>query len=154
MSFSAFTSERVVLEDRVCAATVIVSLGKIVAIYDKILPPDGFAEYHSFPAILPGLVDTHVHLNEPGRTYMEGFWTGTRGAISGGVTTVVDMPLNSNPPTTTIANLNAKIQAARFQSWCDVGFLGGLVPGNVESLRPLVDAGVRGFKGFMIESGV
>ena len=72
----------------------------------------------------------HVHLNEPGRTEWEGFWTGTRAAVSGGVTTLVDMPLNSIPPTTTVANLEAKREAAQGQCWADVAFWGGVIPGN------------------------
>lgn len=104
--------------------------------------------------ILPGLVDSHVHLNEPGRTEWEGFATGTKAACSGGVTTVVDMPLNAIPPTTTVANFNMKLKAAKEQLWCDVAFWGGLVPTNLGDLLPLVKAGVRGFKGFLIDSGV
>ncbi|KAF9241598.1 hypothetical protein BU15DRAFT_87179 [Melanogaster broomeanus] len=93
--------------------------------------------------ILPGLVDAHVHLNEPGRTDWEGFWTGTRAAVSGGITTVVDMPLNSIPPTTTLENLETKRKSAE-----------GVIPGNQGDLKPLVASGVRGFKCFLIESGV
>ncbi|KAK1218499.1 Allantoinase [Marasmius sp. AFHP31] len=104
--------------------------------------------------ILPGLVDAHVHLNEPGRTEWEGFWTGTRAAVSGGITTVVDMPLNSIPPTVTVANLEIKREAAKGQCFCDVAFWGGVIPGNESHLKPLVEAGVKGFKCFLIESGV
>lgn len=103
---------------------------------------------------MPGLVDAHVHLNEPGRTEWEGFATGTRAAAAGGVTTVIDMPLNAIPPTTTVANFNLKINAARGQTWVDVGFWGGLVPSNIDHLVPLISMGVRGFKAFMIDSGV
>ena len=109
---------------------------------------------HSPHLLLPGLVDTHVHLNEPGRTEWEGFWTGTQAAASGGVTTVIDMPLNAIPPTTTLDGLKEKLQAAEGQCWVDVGFYGGIIPGNVAELKPLVKAGVRGFKGFLIDSGV
>jgi allantoinase len=104
--------------------------------------------------ILPGLVDSHVHLNEPGRTDWEGFATGTQSAASGGVTTVIDMPLNAIPPTTNVKNLNIKLESARGQTWVDTGFWGGLVPDNLDDLIPLVNAGVRGFKGFMMDSGV
>jgi len=103
---------------------------------------------------MPGLVDAHVHLNEPGRTEWEGFETGTRAAAFGGVTTIVDMPLNAIPPTTTVENLDLKVKAAEGQCWVDVGFYGGVIPGNEEDLVPLVKAGVRGFKCFLIESGV
>lgn len=103
---------------------------------------------------MPGLVDSHVHLNEPGRTDWEGFATGTQAAASGGVTTVIDMPLNAIPPTTNVKNLNIKLESARGQTWVDTGFWGGLVPNNLDDLIPLVNAGVRGFKGFMMDSGV
>lgn len=142
-------------------ATISISplTGKIVAVAHEILPRTSFPSStiyvdHSPKLLLPGLVDAHVHLNEPGRTEWEGFWTGTRAAASGGVTTVVDMPLNAIPPTTTLAGFEAKLQASRGQCWVDVGFYGGVIPGNAHELKPLVEAGVRGFKGFLIESGV
>ncbi|WP_066362274.1 allantoinase AllB [Herbidospora mongoliensis] len=105
-------------------------------------------------ALLPGLVDTHVHINEPGRTHWEGFATATRAAAAGGVTTVVDMPLNSLPPTTTVPNLEIKKKAAYGQIAVDVGFWGGAIPGNLGDLRPLWDAGVFGVKCFLSPSGV
>jgi allantoinase len=92
--------------------------------------------------LLPGLVDTHVHVNEPGRTDWEGFVSATRAAAAGGVTTIVDMPLNSIPPTTTVAALEAKRAVARGRTYVDVGFWGGAVPGNVPDLEPLHTAGV------------
>ncbi|RDW73645.1 putative allantoinase [Coleophoma crateriformis] len=133
--------------------------GTIISILPSILPASSFppnAIYidHSPNILLPGLVDAHVHLNEPGRTEWEGFHTGTRAAAFGGVTTVIDMPLNAIPPTTTVAGLKEKVKAAQGQCWVDVGFYGGMIPGNADELLPLVKAGVRGFKGFLIESGV
>ncbi|PHH90235.1 hypothetical protein CDD83_4203 [Cordyceps sp. RAO-2017] len=133
--------------------------GKIVSVAPEVVPASSFPAGtvyadHSPRLLLPGLVDAHVHLNEPGRTEWEGFWTGTRAAASGGVTTVVDMPLNAIPPTTTVAGFEEKLRASRGQCWVDVGFYGGVVPGNADELKPLVEAGVRGFKGFLIESGV
>ena len=104
--------------------------------------------------LLPGLVDTHVHVNEPGRAGWEGFATATRAAAAGGVTTVVDMPLNSVPPTTAVAALRAKRAAAAPAAWVDVGFWGGAVPGNLPALAGLHEAGVFGFKAFLIDSGV
>ena len=104
--------------------------------------------------VSPGLVDTHVHVNEPGRTAWEGFDTATRAAAAGGVTTIVDMPLNSVPATTTVAALCAKREAARAQCHVDVALWGGVVPGNAADLDALVDAGVRGFKCFLVPSGV
>src|SRR5262245_18220732 len=104
--------------------------------------------------VLPGLVDSHVHINEPGRTDWEGFDTATRAAAAGGVTTIVDMPLNSIPATTDVGALEIKRKAARGQCHVDVGFWGGIVPGNDDQIEPLVAAGVRGFKCFMTPSGV
>jgi allantoinase len=104
--------------------------------------------------LLPGLVDTHVHVDEPGRTEWEGFATATRAAAGGGVTTIVDMPLNSIPPTVSVAALEVKRKSAEGQCFVDVGFWGGAVPGNLGELRGLHDAGVFGFKCFLLHSGV
>jgi allantoinase len=145
----------------VSPATITVSslTGKIISILPEVVPREAFPstiDYvdHSPKVLLPGLVDAHVHLNEPGRTEWEGFWTGTQAAASGGVTTVVDMPLNAIPPTTTLKGFEEKLKASRGQCWVDVGFYGGVIPGNADELMPLVEAGVRGFKGFLIDSGV
>ena len=142
-------------------ATIMISefTGRILSITPEVIPESQFpqnATYinHSPHILMPGLVDAHVHLNEPGRTEWEGFWTGTRAAASGGVTTVIDMPLNAIPPTTTLNGLQEKLRAAEGKCWVDVGFYGGIIPGNADELVPLVEAGVRGFKGFLIESGV
>ncbi|WP_237687413.1 allantoinase AllB [Arthrobacter jiangjiafuii] len=104
--------------------------------------------------LLPGLVDTHVHVNEPGRTEWEGFASATRAAAAGGVTTLIDMPLNSIPPTVDVAALDTKRAAAASQAYVDVGFWGGAVPGNAAQLQPLHEAGVFGFKCFLVHSGV
>jgi allantoinase len=110
-------------------------------------------EADEFP-VLPGLVDTHVHINEPGRTEWEGFETATLAAAAGGVTTLVDMPLNSIPATTSVEGVYAKMEAARGRCWVDVGFWGGVVPGNTNQLEALVAEGVLGFKCFLAPSGV
>ncbi len=104
--------------------------------------------------VMPGLVDTHVHINEPGRTDWEGFSTATRAAAAGGVTTLIEMPLNSIPATTSAAAFREKLAAAAGKLWVDAGFWGGVVPGNSEELQPLWDAGVFGFKCFLVPSGV
>ncbi|KAI1459671.1 allantoinase [Annulohypoxylon moriforme] len=142
-------------------ATISISpiTGKIIAIVPDVLPQASFPPSTTYinygsKLLIPGLVDAHVHLNEPGRTEWEGFNTGTRAAASGGVTTVVDMPLNAIPPTTTLSGFKEKLAASQGQCWVDVGFYGGVIPGNADELLPLVEAGVRGFKGFLIESGV
>ncbi|KAL2058477.1 hypothetical protein ABVK25_001205 [Lepraria finkii] len=158
---TVLASSRAVISGELTAATIVISTktGKITSIFHSVLPPSSFpagTPYadHSPHILLPGLVDAHVHLNEPGRTEWEGFWTGTQAAASGGVTTVIDMPLNAIPPTTTVHGLKEKIKAAEGQCWVDVGFYGGIIPGNAEELKPLVREGVRGFKGFLIDSGV
>ncbi|ADX74679.1 dihydroorotase, multifunctional complex type [Pseudarthrobacter phenanthrenivorans Sphe3] len=104
--------------------------------------------------LIPGLVDTHVHVNEPGRTEWEGFASATRAAAAGGVTTIIDMPLNSVPPTTTVENLKLKREVAEDQAFIDIGFWGGAIPGNKGDLRALHDEGVFGFKCFLLHSGV
>ncbi|KAJ5493041.1 Allantoinase [Penicillium diatomitis] len=154
-------SSRAVISGRLTSATIIISrtTGKITAVIDSVIPasefPEGvpYTDYSPY-VLLPGLVDAHVHLNEPGRTEWEGFYTGTQAAAFGGVTTVIDMPLNAIPPTTTVANFKEKLAAAQGKCWVDVGFYGGIIPGNAGDLKGLVEAGVRGFKGFLIDSGV
>lgn len=132
-------------------ATVVVRAGRIVAVEDYDAEPGvDLGDW----ALLPGLVDTHVHVNEPGRTDWEGFATATRAAAAGGVTTIVDMPLNAIPPTVDVASLTTKQASAARQCYVDVGFWAGAVPGNAEDLAPMHDAGVFGFKAFMIDSGV
>ena len=163
---TVLVSSRAVITDAadklvLSSATIMVSevTGRILSITPHVIPESEFPDNvkyidHSPNILLPGLVDAHVHLNEPGRTEWEGFWTGTRAAASGGVTTVIDMPLNAIPPTTTLNGLQEKLRAAEGKCWVDVGFYGGIIPGNADELVPLVQAGVRGFKGFLIESGV
>jgi len=158
---TVIASSRAVRNGGITAATIVVSnaTGKIIATFDSVVPRSDFPANtpytdYSPHILLPGLVDAHVHLNEPGRTEWEGFYTGTQAAAFGGVTTVVDMPLNAIPPTTTVAGLREKVQAAEGQCWVDVGFYGGIVPGNEGELKALVREGVRGFKGFLIDSGV
>ena len=104
--------------------------------------------------IMPGLVDSHVHVNEPGRTEWEGFETATRAAAAGGITTIVDMPLNSIPATTTVAALETKKRALEGKCHVDVALWGGVVPGNTAELQPMLSAGARGFKCFLVPSGV
>jgi len=151
------SSERVVTPDGVRPAAIVVAQGRILDIVPigDAPPPHAAASVNAgSAAVLPGLVDTHVHLNEPGRTEWEGFVTGTRAAAAGGVTTLIDMPLNSIPATTTVSALRLKLQAAAPVALVDYGFWGGVVPGNVDDLEPLLDAGALGFKCFLVPSGV
>ncbi|KAJ5933363.1 hypothetical protein N7454_005692 [Penicillium verhagenii] len=160
-SIAVVASSRAVISGRLTSATVVISqtTGKITAVFDSVIPasefPEGtpYTDYSPY-VLLPGLVDAHVHLNEPGRTEWEGFYTGTQAAAFGGVTTVIDMPLNAIPPTTTVFGLKEKLKAAQGKCWVDVGFYGGIIPGNAGELQGLVNEGVRGFKGFLIDSGV
>jgi allantoinase len=147
---------RVVTAAGEVARRVGVADGRIVAIepLDSDLTAPDMVDLGSDEVLLPGLVDTHVHVNEPGRTEWEGFATATRAAAAGGVTTILDMPLNSIPPTVDVAALDVKRKAAERQAWVDVGFWGGAVPGNLPELRGLHDAGVFGFKCFLLHSGV
>ncbi|QFZ22773.1 allantoinase AllB [Saccharothrix syringae] len=144
---------RVITPDGERAADVGVADGRVVAVADRLDAP-AVVELAPDEVLLPGLVDTHVHVNDPGRSEWEGFATATRAAAAGGVTTIVDMPLNSVPPTTTVAALEVKRAAARGRVHVDVGFWGGIVPTNADDLGPLHDAGVFGFKCFLVHSGV
>lgn len=157
MTTRYFKSKKVLLnEDTVSKPAVIkVEFGKIAGIldYDQHTPPEQSTDFGS-KLILPGLVDTHAHINEPGRTEWEGFETATNAAASGGITTVIDMPLNSIPATTSLSALELKRETAKGKCKIDYGFWGGVVPGNQNELEPMIEAGVIGFKCFLIESGV
>lgn len=146
---------RVCTPDRQISASIHIRDGVITKIGAFEDVPNGDAVYDAGnSAVIPGLVDTHVHINEPGRTDWEGFWTATQAAAAGGVTTLIDMPLNSIPSTTTAAAHREKIVAATGELWVDVGFWGGVVPGNGPELADMWKAGVFGFKCFLVPSGV
>ncbi|NUP79116.1 MAG: allantoinase AllB [Nonomuraea sp.] len=148
-------SRRAVTPDGERAVAVAVRGERIEALHGYAEPLDAVEDIDLRDlALLPGLVDTHVHVNEPGRTHWEGFASATRAAAAGGVTTILDMPLNSLPPTVSVAALETKLRAARGQCHVDVGFWGGAIPGNVKDLRPLRERGVHGFKCFLSPSGV
>ena len=147
---------RVVLPDTVVPASIRVDDGRIVSIdaYNEMSADCEVVDAGEQAVVMPGLVDTHVHINSPGRTEWEGFETATHAAAAGGITTLVDMPLNSIPPTTSLAGFNAKLQTAKNNCYVDVGFWGGVVPGNTGELAGLFAAGVVGFKCFLVPSGV
>ena len=149
------SSQRVVTPEGERPGAVVVTHGRFQSVVGPgEAPPAKTTIDAGAAAVLPGVVDTHVHINEPGRTEWEGFATATRAAAAGGVTTVVDMPLNSIPATTTTAALRQKLRAAAPAAQVDYGFWGGVVPGNVRDLDPLLDAGALGFKCFLVPSGV
>jgi len=148
-------SERVVTAEGLRPAAVQIRDGTIVAVGDFDDVADGGDVVDAgTDVVAPGLVDIHVHVNEPGRTEWEGFATATRAAAAGGVTTIVDMPLNCIPPTVSVEALDRKRAAARDQCHVDVGFWAGAVPGNLDALADLHAAGVFGFKAFLVDPGV
>uniref|UniRef100_A0A8C9V5H8 allantoinase n=1 Tax=Scleropages formosus TaxID=113540 RepID=A0A8C9V5H8_SCLFO len=153
----AVRSQRVLCGNSICPAVIVIKDGKILSIHpDSELPFNDKWKVLDVgnKLVMPGVVDCHVHVNEPGRVSWEGYWTATRAAAAGGVTTIVDMPLNSIPPTTTLESFREKMQAAEGQCFVDTAFWGGVVPGNQWELRPMIQAGVAGFKCFLIHSGV
>jgi allantoinase len=155
MTLQTIRSRRVVLPNGVRPAAVHFDNGKIVGVGEWTDSPAAASVIDAGDLVVtPGLVDTHVHVNEPGRTEWEGYETATRAAAAGGVTTIVDMPLNSIPATTTVNAFDEKLTAARGKCSVDVAFWGGVVPGNSRELAPLVEQGVSGFKCFLIHSGV
>jgi allantoinase len=147
--------KRVVTPEGERAAAIHIRSGLIADVTDFAAIPEGCSVHDAGDSVvMPGLVDTHVHINEPGRADWEGFSSATRAAAAGGVTTLVEMPLNSIPATTSSAALRQKLAAAAGKLWVDTGFWGGVVPENTADLRPLWDAGVFGFKCFLVPSGV
>lgn len=146
---SAVAARRVLLPTGIAGATLRMRAGSIVGVE----PWEAAADVGDV-LLIPALTDTHVHLNEPGRTAWEGIACGTQAAAAGGVTMVVDMPLNSDPPTVDVAAVHRKVAAAQGQAWVDLGLWGGVVPGNTSELPGMVDAGVLGFKCFLCPSGI
>lgn len=153
MQPQAIHSTRTIINNHFKDATLIVNDGKIIDIIDGIYKTDNFFDAEN-NIVMAGVIDPHVHINEPGRTEWEGFETATTAAIAGGVTTLVDMPLNSSPVTTTIDAFEQKLQAAHNKLHCNVGFWGGLVPNNTHQIEPLINKGVLGFKAFLTHSGI
>ena len=150
-----FVSSRVVTPQGIKPAAVVVNDGRIVSVVEpKDAPLDAVVRDFDDLVLMPGLVDTHVHINEPGRTEWEGFATATCAAAAGGITTLVDMPLNCLPETTTVAALTAKREAAAGKCYVDWAAWGGLTDDNREHIEPLVRAGVKGYKSFLVDPGI
>ena len=151
----AIRSNRVITDEGIKKATVLLQDGKITGIIDELPAGDFKVIDVGNKVVMAGIIDPHVHINEPGRTAWEGFDTATKSAAASGITMLVDMPLNSSPVTTTVAALRQKIIAAENTGLhVDCGFWGGIIPGNEREIVPLVEAGVAGFKAFLIESGI
>ena len=151
----AIISQRVLTPKGERPAAILIQEEKIMDVVSiSEIPSDCPVEDMKNDVVMPGLVDTHVHINEPGRTDWEGFETATKAAAAGGITTLVDMPLNCIPVTTTVDALNQKIAATKNQLWVDCGFYGGLIPDNLQDIESLADAGVLGFKAFLSHSGI
>ena len=151
----AFHSTRVVLPDGIKEAVVLLNEGIIKDIVSRVPVSEHIDVIELGNKILmPGVIDPHVHINEPGRTEWEGFETATKAAIAGGVTTLVDMPLNSSPVTTTANAFDEKVAASKGKLHTNVGLWGGVIPGNENEIEPLIKKGVLGFKAFLTHSGI
>ena len=153
-SIFAIKSTQVVLDGKLRPAQILVKNGKIIEITDYESQLSTATEDLGDQVIMPGLVDTHVHINEPGRTEWEGFNTGTQSAAAGGITCVVDMPLNCTPVTTSVDALKQKLDSLAGKLWIDCGFWGGVIPDSLDDLDELLQAGVLGVKSFTIHSGI
>lgn len=149
----ALRSTRVLTARGLAPGVVRIRDGQVVGLCDEPAASD-IVEDLGDAVLARALVDGHVHCNEPGRTEWEGFETATRSAVAGGICQIVDMPLNSDPVTTSLSALEAKLAVTGGKLWCDVGFWGGVVPGNHGELGPMVDRGVLGFKAFLCHSGI
>ncbi len=154
MNHFALKSKNVVIAGEIKPACIEVKNELIIAIHDYQQKLDCEIKDFGEQAILPGLVDSHVHINEPGRTEWEGFNTATQAAAAGGITALVDMPLNCIPVTTTKAAFQEKLDSVHDKLWVDCGFWGGVIPQNINDLDDLLNAGVLGVKSFLIDSGI
>ncbi len=153
-NYFAISSDRILTPEGMIKGFLVIKDGKILDIKTGSNKPDCPIEDVGNSVVMPGLVDSHVHVNEPGRTEWEGFETATKAAAAGGITTIADMPLNSDPVTTTRDALEKKLDSTEGKLWVDCAFYGGVIPGNVDELEPLIERGVRGFKCFLIHSGI
>lgn len=151
---AAILSNRTITPDGIKKEVVLIKGGKIADVADELPGGDFPVTNVGYKVLMPGVIDSHVHINEPGRTDWEGFDTATKAAIAGGVTTLVDMPLNSSPVTTTVKAFDEKVKATQGQLHTNCGFWGGIVPGNEKEIEPLIQKGVLGFKAFLTHSGI
>jgi allantoinase len=155
MQAFAIKSSKIITSDGIKSGYIGIENGKITSVTGS-RPGDRSQDIHDYGdwLVMPGIVDTHVHVNEPGRTDWEGFDSATKAAAAGGITTVIDMPLNCSPVTTSLAALIQKKEAVKEKLWIDCGFHGGIVPGNQDQIAPMIAAGIRSFKAFLVFSGI
>ncbi len=151
---AAIVSDRIVTPEGIIKGVILIRDGKIAAIINELPQGDFPVTIVDDKVVMPGVVDPHVHINEPGRTGWEGFDTATKAALAGGITTLVDMPLNSSPVTTTAGAFDEKIKATGAKLHTNCGFWGGVIPGNEKDIPPLIEKGVLGFKAFLTHSGI
>src|SRR5476651_533704 len=145
MSQIAIKSTNIITPEGAVKGIILIENGLIKSILPYDAAVDAEINDVGDNVVMSGVIDPHVHINEPGRTGWEGFNTATRAAIAGGLTTLVDMPLNSAPVTTSVAAFEEKLNAAKDQLHTNVGFWGGIVPGNTDEIEPLIKKGVLGF---------
>lgn len=154
MHDTAIKSNRILTPDGFMQGVVLIKQGKIVEVTQELnngqIPVEDVGEL----IVMPGIIDPHVHINEPGRTGWEGFDTATKAALAGGITSLVEMPLNASPVTTTVDAFDKKINAAQGKLHVHCGFWGGIIPGNEKEIEPLIKKGVLGFKAFLTHSGI
>ena len=154
MEDAVIKCDRVITPVGIKKAVVLIKDGRIADVLNELPPGDFLVTDLGNKVLMPGIVDPHVHINEPGRTDWEGFDTATRAAIAGGITTLIEMPLNASPVTTTTIALDEKIRATRGKLHTNCGFWGGVVPGNENDIEPLIEKGILGFKAFLVHSGI
>jgi allantoinase len=150
---TAIFSNKVITEEGIGPKTVLIENGVIISVDDQ-LKENMSCEHLGDLILMAGIVDPHVHINEPGRTDWEGFDSATRAAMAGGITSLVEMPLNASPVTTTVEAFEEKIKAASNKLHVNCGFWGGVIPGNETELEPLAEKGILGFKAFLTHSGI
>ncbi|MGQ0739735.1 MAG: allantoinase AllB [Bacteroidota bacterium] len=154
MTTFAIISNRTITPDGIRKAAVLIKDGKIEDIVSELPEGDFIIEDVADNVLMPGIVDPHVHINEPGRTEWEGFDTATKAALAGGITSLVEMPLNASPVTTTVRAFEEKIKTTEGKLHCNCGFWGGIIPGNEKEIESLIEKGVLGFKAFLTHSGI
>ena len=151
---TAIISNRTITPDGIKRAVLLISEGRIADVMRDLPDGDFLVTDVGDSVLMPGIVDPHVHINEPGRTEWEGFDTATKAAIAGGITTLMEMPLNASPVTTTVKAYEEKLNAAQGKLHSNCGFWGGVIPGNEKDIEPLIERGVLGFKAFLTDSGI